>query len=62
MHFCHSAKLSKEGPEFVFVGIKGEIPHIHFHRFTEGSHGIPNRSQTVPIVGFQITTEVELTW
>jgi hypothetical protein len=33
MDIGHCAKLSKESPEFIFTGIKGEIPHVHFHRF-----------------------------
>ena len=33
MHICHCSEIAKKASEIIFIGIKGEIPHIHFHRF-----------------------------
>ena len=46
-HFGHFTMLPEQGPEIIFTALKGEIPHIHFHRFGWFAR-IPVKMQTVP--------------
>jgi len=46
-HFGHFTMLPEQGPEIIFTALKGEIPHIHFHRFGWLAR-IPVKVQTVP--------------